>query len=134
MRVVAINVFLYPLFSYLGRVALLPQSIVRLLADRVLRWLTPVPFTKLQLLSHLKSFFGCSVTLRDLQLDNVAALLSTAWGLHEKGLQAHVITGQSLHGRCVTDMLCPGNQIAFAYSFFHRLVGRTPDYILQRGK
>ena len=76
--IVALNVFMIPLFSYVQRIVVISANILRQITSFIMRWLMPVPFCKLQMVSHLKSFFGCATQLRDIELENVTALLATA--------------------------------------------------------
>ena len=55
----------------------MPQRIIRELSARVLRFLTPVPWSKLGFFSHVGAVYGLRTQLRDLRWSNVAALLSS---------------------------------------------------------
>ena len=62
-----------------------------------------------------------------MQIDNVAAILSTSLRLHRYADLRRIFSYMVSDGDISTTCINPGNQTAFAYAFFHNLVGQTPD-------
>ena len=127
MRMLVANTFLLPCFSYVGRIVLIPPETQREVSNAVFRYITPVPFCKLELFAHARSIFKVPFEVKDLMLDNVAGLLSTAlrlqqdrnrWGRLMREWD-HVLTWGSDRPSC------PMTSVATAYLFFRSQVGET---------
>lgn len=142
MRLLVVNCFLYPLFSYVGRVMLFPADLIRIIVARVARFVTPIPFCRLEVFTHLRGLLRVRAELRDFQLDNIAAILATAWRLHESGaLQASTYAAwlnmrqpnqiDGAHPGFLTTIR-PLNHISVAYNLFRQITGNTMDYYCQR--
>jgi len=76
MRILATNVFLWSLFSFVNRHFFMPQRLLTQVQSKVLRFLTPVPWARLGLFCHLKAMYSIRVQLQDLRLLNVALILA----------------------------------------------------------
>ena len=83
MKVMAGSMFLQSLGSYLMRVLMLSDAALQTWNATIRQFVLPVPVTKIGFLAHLHQIFGISTSLRDTQLVNVAALVSTAMQLGE---------------------------------------------------
>ena len=77
MRIAIANSFMLSLFSFVNRFFFMPTRILQQVENRVLSFLSKVPFTRLGLLAHLKQIYGINSEIRDLRLSNVSAVLST---------------------------------------------------------
>ena len=86
MRVLAVNMFLFSLVSYPNRLFLMSPERSSRLADHALRFITPVPFCSYVILSHCSKLFRTGCAPRDPLLDNIAAVLSTAYMLQRRGV------------------------------------------------
>ena len=77
MRVLAVNVFLHSLFGFPYRHFLMPMRVLRLVQNKVSRFISRIPFAKLGVFCHLRGLYGLRIQLWDLRLANVASLLSS---------------------------------------------------------
>ncbi len=142
MRILAMNTFMLPIFSYIERLVLLPPDALREISHTALRFVTPVPFCSHRVLVHCHSIFGVNACLRDPCLDNLAALLSTGLRLQAKGaLTAEMLDRWvSDYGAVMADDMVPQSvwlerpgpiaHMVVAHSTFRRLVGKTPEAYL----
>ena len=85
MRILAVNTFLFSMFSFVARIVLLPYAVLQELADMALAFVSPVPFCTAACLTHLRRSFGISTQLRDVYLENVAEVAATAFKLCHAG-------------------------------------------------
>ena len=69
MRIFTANTFLLSLFSYVSRILIMPQSLIKTINNIILRYISPVPFCTTFCFSSLRKFIGISTKLRDFQLD-----------------------------------------------------------------
>ena len=137
MRIVAANVFLLSLFAYQNGHFLMPLQTVRYVNRQLLRFLTRVPFAKLQLFSHVSAFYRIRVELKDIRLANVASLLSFFQGqLHVRtavttSLEMFALTRNTLRGlhgrRLACDPVHPADQWLRAWAFFRTATGIEPE-------
>ena len=121
---------------------LFPADLIRIVVARVARFVAPVPFCRLGVFTQLRGLLRVRMQLRDFQLDNVAAILATAWRLHESGaFQASTYTAwldtvQSNHPADVRSgflsTVRPLNHISVAYNLFRHITGNTMDYYCQK--
>ena len=77
MRIAIANFFMLSLFSFVNRFFFMPTRILQQIENRVLSFLSKVPFTRLGLLAHLKQLYRINSEIRDLHLSTVSAVLST---------------------------------------------------------
>ena len=144
IRIYAVNCFLLSLFSYVGRVVLLPQPLIRQVMSAALDLVTPVPFCSVFCLTHLQGFMGISSYLRDLQIDNIAGVLATALKLQATGGLApdqvdewvvdvmqdeDAVTRDQELGNISTHTPRPLAHVALAYYVFYRITGQTVDRV-----
>ena len=80
MRVLVVIIFMFTLFSYPNRQIVMPRVLLQEIERKVLRFLTPITWTKLGMFSAVGAY-GTQLFLQDLRLSNVASVLSTheAW-------------------------------------------------------
>ena len=57
MRVLAVNIFLYPLFSYVTRILILPVDVQNHIVNSAMRFVSRVPFCRATVLIHAKIDF-----------------------------------------------------------------------------
>ena len=81
MHVLVVNIFMFALFSYPNREMFMPRVLLQEIERKVLRFLTPVIWTKLGMFSAVGALYGTQFFLQDVRLSNVAGVLSTheAW-------------------------------------------------------
>ena len=77
MRVLVVNIFMFTLFSYPNRQLFMPRVLLQEIERKVLRFLTPITWTKLGMFSAVGALYGTQLFLQDLRLSNVACVLST---------------------------------------------------------
>ena len=77
IRIAVANVFLVSLFAYPNRHFWMPWTVVQRVEAALLKFIAPIGWVKLRLLSHLRGVYGIRQELKDLRLSNVAALLSS---------------------------------------------------------
>ena len=81
IRIAVSNVFLVSLlktlFAYPNRHFWMPWTVVQRVEAALLKFIAPIGWVKLRLLSHLRGVYGIRQELKDLRLSNVAALLSS---------------------------------------------------------
>ena len=70
IRLVVVNVFLFPLFSYLNRQFFMPTAVLRGVERKVLAFTTPVAWSKLGMFSAVGKLYGLRTSLRDLRLSS----------------------------------------------------------------
>ena len=123
LRIVVVNVFLYPLFSYPNRHFFMPVSVLKDVERKVLGFLTPVCWSKLGLFTSIGSLYGLKVRLADLRLTNVASLLSTheAWSDIREGNAASL----SRWRRRCSALQNPAVSWKIAFDFFFKSTGGT---------
>jgi len=76
-RVAIANVFLVSLFSYVNQHFIMPAEIVKVVQRKISTFISRYSFWEIGFLPHVGSFYGITVTLRDLRWTNVAAVLHT---------------------------------------------------------
>eukprot|EP00973_Karenia_brevis_P022450 3091371-Karenia_brevis.AAC.1 len=86
MRIMTANIYILPVLSYICRIVLLPPDILRHIEHSLLRFLTPVPFCRLQMFTQMQPLLRTRLQLRDVHLDNIAAVLANACCLHGMGI------------------------------------------------
>ena len=142
MRILALNTFTYPLFSYVTRFFLLPLEVHRDLSNTMLKFVAPLTFCDSRILCHCSTLFGIRSQLRDSFLDNVAAVLATAFRLQgrgsiDMGMLTRWAAEMSVHNDDMVPMSVllettrPLTHMAAAYQAFRRLTGITPDSVFQ---
>ncbi len=130
MRILAVNVFMFPLFSYICRIVILPESVVRSVVNSAVRFVTPVTFAKPVLLHHMRRVFKMSIALRHFKLDNVAAVLATALRLEARGSineRMKQTWREDRNDIAESGVFRPLSHVAEAYSFFQAKVGSSPE-------
>ena len=143
MRVLAVNMFIWPVMSYPARMFILPSHQIAELRLAAMRLVSPAPFCSNLILTHCCSIFGVRAALRDLRLDNVASVLATAFRLHASGSICDATYDRWRHeynSALASDTLPRGilleeprplNHFFIAYSIFREITGQTPDAALQ---
>ena len=138
MRIFVTNTYLYPLFSYIGRIILIPLDALKFIENHVLRFLTPITFCKLEVLCHLRSLVRSQLQLRDLHVDNLAGLLACSSGLQGRGAFAERAydswRSMALVGNpnaFDVSVVRPMNHTAVAYCAFRSYTGRVIN-VLER--
>jgi len=136
MRIFVSNVYLLPLFSYVARILVLPADVVRNIENHILRFVTPITFCKLEVFCHLRSFMRCKTQLRDVHLDNIAAILATTARLQIAGTFAQrsfdswrVLADSGDPRAFDISGLRPMSHAACAYYIFRSYTGQTIDAI-----
>ena len=81
MRVFVVNIFMFTLFSYPNRHFFMPRVLLQEIERKVLRFLTPITWTKLGMFSAVGTLYGTQTFLQDLGLSDVDSVFSTheAW-------------------------------------------------------
>jgi len=129
-RIFAINVYIYSIFQYVNRHFYMPPSVLSVVNRQVLRFLTPVPYVRLNLLAHVKAVYGITAELRDFRLANVASLLATYYGHAENLDTVH----EAMTRRAASRPVKIGNDVTdafmIAYKFFHGVTQRTVEDVL----
>jgi len=77
LRVVVSNVFLIPIFSYICRLFVMPPTTRKYVENRLLSFITPVPFAKLGFFTQLRALYGIRTCLVDLRNSNCVAIVAT---------------------------------------------------------
>ena len=144
MRIAIANSFMLSLFSFVNRFFFMPTRILQQIENRVLSFLSKVPFTRLGLLAHLKKLYGINSEIRDLRLSNVSALLSTY--IHnprnhqhlrsslQRFADAHYRPGAHARplGRPAARLDHPTCAWQCARSYFDVVVGQCPNELYER--
>ena len=81
MRIISCNVFLSTLPSYIGRVLMMPDAVLRSMSKTLRDFVLPVPVVQLGFLAHLGHVFGLRASLRCLLLTNLSGVAATALSL-----------------------------------------------------
>ena len=145
MRIAIANSFMLSLFSFVNRFFFMPTRILQQIENRVLSFLSKVPFTRLGLLAHLKKLYGINSEIRDLRLSNVSAVLSTY--IHnprnhqhlrsslQRFADAHYRPGAQARplGRPAARLDHPTCAWQCARSYFDVVVGQCPNELLRTG-
>ena len=92
MRVLVVNIFMFTLFSYPNRQFFMPRVLLQEIERKVLRFLTPITWTKLGMFSAVGALCGTQLFLQDLRLSNL--LCCMAW-CHIRELVWHWLDTQS---------------------------------------
>ena len=139
MRVLAVNTFLYPLFSYVTRILILPVDVQNHIVNSAMRFVSRVPFCRATVLIHAKTLFGIPFALQNFALDNFAGVIATAKRLEARGtlcadmLQAWRAESPSDGDtRNIYNAPRPLTHIAIAYDSFRLITGSTADDFLRR--
>ena len=126
-RIFAVNVYIVPLFSYINRFFFMPDRLVSIVNQAILRFLTPVLYVRLNMLCHVKYLYGISAELRDLRLVNVASLLETYYG---RSANLELVT-RALNRRPPMQPAKISNSMTdawmVAYQFYHTLTMQTVE-------
>jgi len=132
VRILVVNVFLYPLFSYLNRLFFMPSRALQDVERRVLAFLAPACWCKLGMFTALGDVYGLQVWLRDLRLTNVASILSTheAWPELQHGT-AHAL---SIWRRRHCFLASPALSWKAAFDFYLHSVGAAYPQTLQEAQ
>lgn len=143
MRIMTINMFVFSTVSYTNRLFLMPPTRIRDIANRALRFVSPVPFCSFDVLRHCSRVFRIGVAPRDPLFDNIASVPATMYVLQRRGVldesrtcglrdQFDNISANNvvrLHD--MTDIPRPLVHYIVAVTLFERLTGQTPDSFLQ---
>ena len=121
IRLVVINVFLLPLFSYLNRQFFMPSGLLRNVEGKMLAFLTPVSWSKLGMFSAVGKVYGLQVSLRDLRLANVASVLATYEALPD--LEEGTATVLARWRRRHTQLANPAISWKVAFDFYVATTG-----------
>ena len=139
MRVLAVNIFLYPLFSYVTRLLVLPIDVQHHVVNSAMRFVSRVPFCKATVFIHARSLFGIPIALRAFAIDNLAGVIATAKRLEASGtLHSDMIQAwrqeshSDVEARSMHNMPRPLTHFAIAYDSFHVMTGSTVDDFLRR--
>ena len=71
MRVLVVNIFMFTLFSYPNRQFFMPRVLLQEIERKVLRFLTPITWSKLGMFSAVGAWYGAQLFLQDLRLSTV---------------------------------------------------------------
>ena len=132
---------LFPLFSYVNRIVVLPEHVVSDVSNAALRFLTPAPYCKLHVFAHLKRIWRIPTQVKDIRLDNVAGILSNAWRLHNShGSWSLHVSRWAAQQQSVqtpwTSLSSPNiiSHIAVAYLFFQACYRRQFGIVLSKAR
>ena len=125
MRIHAANMFLLPIFSYVQRIIMLPVRVVRDKSNKLLRFITPLTFCTLDVFCHLNDIAKTRIRLRDIMIENIAALSSTVCKLHHQDITLLV----RQNGPANLDNPCPIQHASVAYLLFHHISGATVEVL-----
>ena len=116
----------------------MPQSLLSDVQNKVLRFLSPVTWTRLGIFAHLQSIYGIRVRLLDLRFMNVAMILAAYSGQSE--VADSVIDSVQLarlqsnrHGANIRNRFSsrrPADNYVRAYQFFRIVAGCFPDSMI----
>ena len=128
MRVLVVNIFMFTLFSYPNRHFFMPRVLLQEIERKVLRFPTPITWTKLGMFSAVGTLYGRQLFLQDLRLSNVASVLST----HEAGIDIRrgTISALGRWRRRHTFLPNPAISWKVAFDFFRHTVGTTDSDVL----
>ena len=81
IRVLVMNIFMFTLLSHPNRHVFMSHVLPQEIERKVLRFLTPIRWTKLGMFSATGALYGSQLFLQDLRLSSVVCVLSTheAW-------------------------------------------------------
>ena len=131
MKLVACNVFVVTLVSYLGRVLMMPARLREEIDASMRRFVLRVPVVRFGFLAHLTSVFGIHSSLQDIGLTNMAALISNALALREgPGWNLNMASPQDLAGTDMHPMRMRGH-MGQAIMFFLRSTGSTATAVIR---
>lgn len=75
-RVVVVNAFILPIFGYLGRLFVIPGPTLRAINSAIAKFVVPASFFKVSLLQRPTRRMGLKTPLHNLELRNLALILS----------------------------------------------------------
>lgn len=129
MRILTCNVYLTPLFSYIGRILFFADGACDRVSRVLRNFVMKVPVVKFEFLSYLPQFLGIRAQLRNVRQMNVAGLIANALKLERQG---NILWDES---DAITHMAHPMRIRAHfvqAFSFYFHKVGQTLSDTLSR--
>jgi hypothetical protein len=130
-RVAAVNMYCYSVFGYINRHFYMPEELIRTVETEALTFLSRIRFARLRFFSHIGAIYGCSVTLRDLRIANVADLLTTYHGRAETlTILTACLRRQIARRARLRPSAHPVEAYFVAHGYFERCTGQSVESVL----